>query len=172
MKIQSQLKQKRKKTDRDHQWICIFRTLCDPTIALNNTWWTQSPITWGELSLTTHIKLRPRLNGRHLADDLFKFIFLNEMYEFRKKFHWGLFLRIQLQYCSIGWPLVKIMAWCRADNKPLSEPMMARLLMHICVTQPQWDIPNKKLLLSVIHNQIQLLLRQYRFKYHNSCCFF
>ena len=23
-------------------------------------------------------------------------------------------------------------------DKPLSEPMMARLLMHICVTRPQW----------------------------------
>ena len=33
--------------------------------------------------------------------------------------------------------LVQIMAWHRTGNKPLSEPMMVRLLMHICVTQPQ-----------------------------------
>ena len=26
--------------------------------------------------------------------------------------------------------LVQIMAWCRPDNKPLSEPMMVSLLMH------------------------------------------
>ena len=34
--------------------------------------------------------------------------------------------------------LVQIMAWHRAGDKPLSEPMMVRLLTHICVTQPQW----------------------------------
>ena len=30
------------------------------------------------------------------------------------------------------------MAWRRPGDKPLSEPMMARLLTHICVTRPQW----------------------------------
>ena len=35
--------------------------------------------------------------------------------------------------------LVQIIAWCRPDNKPLPEPMMVNLLMHICITQPQWD---------------------------------
>ena len=35
--------------------------------------------------------------------------------------------------------LVQIMAWCRSGNKPLSEPMLVSLLMHICITQPQWD---------------------------------
>ena len=30
------------------------------------------------------------------------------------------------------------MAWCRPGNKPLSEPMMISLPMHICVTRPQW----------------------------------
>ena len=34
--------------------------------------------------------------------------------------------------------LVQIMAWRRPGNKPLSELMMVRLLMHICVTWPQW----------------------------------
>ena len=28
--------------------------------------------------------------------------------------------------------------WCRSGDKPLSEPMVASLLMHICVTGPQW----------------------------------
>ena len=32
--------------------------------------------------------------------------------------------------------LVQIMAWRRSGDKPLSEPMMARLLAHICVTRP------------------------------------
>ena len=34
--------------------------------------------------------------------------------------------------------LVQKMAWRRPGNKPLSEPMMVNLLMHICVTRPQW----------------------------------
>ena len=34
--------------------------------------------------------------------------------------------------------LVQIMVWCRPADKPLSEPVMVRLPMHICVTQPKW----------------------------------
>ena len=34
--------------------------------------------------------------------------------------------------------LVQIMAWWRPVDKPLYEPMMVSLLMHICVTRPQW----------------------------------
>ena len=30
------------------------------------------------------------------------------------------------------------MAWHWQGNKPLPEPMMVRLLMHIFITQPQW----------------------------------
>ena len=33
--------------------------------------------------------------------------------------------------------LAQIMAWRRPGDKPLSEPMMVRLLTHICVTWPQ-----------------------------------
>ena len=29
--------------------------------------------------------------------------------------------------------MVQIMAWCRPGNKPLSEPMMLSLLMHMCI---------------------------------------
>ena len=34
--------------------------------------------------------------------------------------------------------LVQIMACRRPGDKPLSEPMMVSLPMHICVTRPQW----------------------------------
>ena len=34
--------------------------------------------------------------------------------------------------------LVQIMAWRQSGNKPLSEPMIVRLPMHICVTRPKW----------------------------------
>ena len=34
--------------------------------------------------------------------------------------------------------LVQIMAWRRPGDKPLSDPMMVRLLRHVCVTRPEW----------------------------------
>ena len=34
--------------------------------------------------------------------------------------------------------LVQILAWRRPGDKPLSEPIMVKILTHICVTQPQW----------------------------------
>ena len=34
--------------------------------------------------------------------------------------------------------LAQIMAWHQSGDKPLSEPMMVSLLMHICITQPRW----------------------------------
>ena len=79
--------------------------------------------------------LRPKQNGSHFADDIFKCIFLNEN-------EW-ISLKISLKFVLKG-PinnipaLVQIMAWCRPGNKPLSEPMMDNLPMHICGTLPQW----------------------------------
>ena len=79
--------------------------------------------------------LRPRQNGSHFADDIFKCIFLNENVWFR--------IKISLKFVPKG-PiniipsLVQIMAWRRPGDKPSSEPMMVSLTTHICVTRPQW----------------------------------
>ena len=79
--------------------------------------------------------LRPGQNWRHFADNIFKCIFLNENVWIPTK--------ISLKFVPKG-PinnipaLVQIMAWRRTGDKPLSEPMMVRLPMHICLTQPQW----------------------------------
>ena len=78
---------------------------------------------------------RPRQNGRHFADDILKCIFLNENVCIPNK--------ISLKFVPKG-PinnnpaLVQVMAWRRPGDKPLSEPMMVRLQMHICVTRPRW----------------------------------
>ena len=78
--------------------------------------------------------LRPRQNGCHFADDIFKCIFLNEDV-------WIL-TRISLKFVCKG-PinniagLVQIMAWRGLGNKPLSESMMISLLAHICVARPR-----------------------------------
>ena len=79
--------------------------------------------------------LRPRHNGRHLADDIFKCIFLNENVSISIKFSLKFVPKGQINYISA---LVQIMAWRRRGDKPLFEPMMISLLTHICVTRPQW----------------------------------
>ena len=78
--------------------------------------------------------LRPRQNGRHFVDDVFKCIFLNE--------NMWILLKISLKFVPKG-PinnipsLVQIMSWRRPGDKSLSEPMMVSLLTHICVPRPQ-----------------------------------
>ena len=64
--------------------------------------------------------LRPRQNGRHLAD-IFNSIFLNENI-------WTP-IKISLKFVPKGLinnipALVQIMAWGHPGDKPLSEPMM------------------------------------------------
>ena len=79
--------------------------------------------------------LSRRQDGRHFPEDIFKCIFLN--------YNIWISIKISLKFVPKG-PinnspaLVQIMAWRRAGDKPLSEPMMVRLLTHICVTRPQW----------------------------------
>ena len=83
--------------------------------------------------------LRPRRNGRHFADNIFRCILLNE--------NIWITIQISLKFVPKG-PinnipvLVQIMAWRRPGDKPLSEPKMVSLLTHICVTRPQWVISN------------------------------
>ena len=79
--------------------------------------------------------LRPRQNGRHFADNIFKWIFLTESV-------W-ISINISLKFVPIVQinnipALVQIMAWRRPGDKPLSEPMMLSWLTQKCVTRPQW----------------------------------
>ena len=77
--------------------------------------------------------LRPRQNGLHFPDDIFKWIFLNVWIS----------INISQNFVPRG-PLnnnpalVQIMAWRQPGDKPLSEAMMVRSTTHICVTRPQW----------------------------------
>ena len=80
--------------------------------------------------------LRPRQNGRHFPDDIFKCIFLNENLWISNK--------ILLKFVPEG-PINNIpalgliMACHLAGAKPLSAPMLVSLLPHICITRPKWD---------------------------------
>ena len=77
---------------------------------------------------------RPRQNGRHFADVIFKCISLNENV-------WTSII-MSLNFAPKG-PFnnipssVPIMAWHQPGEKPLSEPIMVSLLTHICVIRPQ-----------------------------------
>ena len=73
---------------------------------------------WTKMVINT---LRPRQNGRHFPDDIFRRIFLNEN-------EW-ISIKISLKFNPKG-PinnipaLVQIMAWRRPGDKPLSEAML------------------------------------------------
>ena len=73
--------------------------------------------------------LRPRQNGHHLPDGIFKCIFLNENAQ--------IFIKVPLTFVPKGPPhnipgLVEIMA------RRLPELIMVSLLTHIYITWPQW----------------------------------
>ena len=98
-------------------------------------WVSSLCLEWlGEVVFTEEFNtLRPRPNWHHFADDTLKFSWLR-MLEFLFEFHCSLFLSPINNIPA----LVQIMAWCRPGDRPLSEPMMVSLLMHTCITQPQW----------------------------------
>ena len=79
--------------------------------------------------------LRPRQNGRHFADDMFKCIFLNENVWIPIKIPKRFVPKGPINNIQV---LVQIMAWRRPGDKPLSEPMMDISKTHICLTRPQW----------------------------------
>ena len=100
--------------------------------------WIESIICVSEPQLSSqHLvnTLKPRQDGLHFADDIFKCIFLNE--DKRMSFNISLKFVPKDPVNNIA-ALVQIMAWCHPGDKPLSEPMMVSLPTHICVTRPQW----------------------------------
>ena len=85
------------------------------------------------VTLTYINTLRPRQNGRHFPDDIFKCIRLNE--------NLWISMKISLSFvpenpCNNVPALVQIMAWYWKGNKP--KPMVVNSLTHVCVTWPQW----------------------------------
>ena len=81
-------------------------------------------------------RLWPRQNGCYLTD-IFKCIFLNENVWISLKISLKFVPKVRITNIPA---MVQIMAWHRPGANPLSEPMVI-LLMHICVTRPQWLEP-------------------------------
>ena len=73
--------------------------------------------------------LKPWQNGRHFPDDIFTCIYFSKNVR--------ILIRISLKFVPKG-PinnipaLVQIMAWRHPGDRPLYEPMMVSLPMHIC----------------------------------------
>ena len=78
--------------------------------------------------------LKLRQNGCHLADNIFKYIFLKENVWIWLKISQKFVTQVRINNIPA---LLQIMAWCWPGNKPLSEPVMVSLLKYICVTLPQ-----------------------------------
>ena len=76
--------------------------------------------------------LRPKQDGRHFADDMFTCSFFNENVWIPIKFSLKFVPKGPINDISA---LVQIIAWRRAGDMPLSEPMMVSLPRHICVTR-------------------------------------
>ena len=72
--------------------------------------------------------------GRDEMDNISQTTFSNafswiKMFEFRLKFYWSLFVRVQLKIFR------QIIAWCRPGHKPFSEQM---IILWTDITRPQW----------------------------------
>ena len=65
-------------------------------------------------------------------DDIFKMIFMNE--------NLCISIKISLKIVLINHiqALAQIMGWRRPGDKPLSEPIVVRLMTHVCITRSQW----------------------------------
>ena len=90
------------------QWQAVILWECDHTVRSGGTHWITG---W------------PRQNGCHLADNIFKGIFFWE--------NCWVSIQISLKFIPKGSSnnklvLVESMTWCQADNKALSEAMMAQ----------------------------------------------
>ena len=101
-----------------------------------SSYWIRTQVLCFHMSCQAMIdSLRLRWNRLRFADDIFKWIFLNE--------NVWISIKISLKFVPLG-PinnipaLVQIMAWHWSGNKPLSEPLMNNLLTHICITRLQW----------------------------------
>ena len=95
--------------------------------------------------------LRQRQNGCHFTDDILKCIFLNENVWIPIEISWKFVPKGPNDNIPA---LVYIMAWRRPGDKPLSEPRMTSLPMHICVTRPQWVNPQQGDVLYLFHQKL------------------
>ena len=81
------------------------------------------------------ITLRMGQDSRHFGRWHFQMQFVNENVLISRKISLNFVPKSPIDNKSL---LVQVMACHRTGDKPLSDPIMVKLLMHICVTRPQW----------------------------------
>ena len=120
-------------------WSYVFLALTYRHMLMHNQlWWLKltipEPIT-DDVQTHAFNTLRLMQNDRHFPDDIFKWIFLIEDIWISLKIS----LKFVPNHANVRinniLALVQIMAWHRPGAKLLSEPMMVKLLTHICVTR-------------------------------------
>ena len=87
--------------------------------------------------------LRPRQNGHHFPDDIFKYIFLNENVWISHKISLKFVPNVRINNIP---SLVQIIAWRRIGDKPLFEPMIDNVfdayMCHSASMSWHWGIPS------------------------------
>ena len=83
-----------------------------------------------QILLVRFTTLRPRQNGCHFPDDIFKWIILNENVWILLKISLKFVPKVQINNIVA---LVQMMAWHRPGDKSLSEIMMVSLLPLVCL---------------------------------------
>ena len=118
--------------------IGIGYSYCAPSlcfiVVVDALWNPGQQANWPSATAMPINTLRPRQNGRHFTDAIFKDIFLNENVWIPIKFSLKFFPKGPINNIPA---LVQIMAWRRPSDKPFSERMIVSLPTHICITQPQ-----------------------------------
>ena len=95
-----------------------------------NLWWHR-PLDPYSITRTQCVKtLRPRQNGHYFPDDIFECIFLKQNVWIPIKISLKFVHKSPINSISA---LVQITAWRRPGDKPLFEPMLARLPTHTCI---------------------------------------
>ena len=82
-----------------------------------------------------HLHFETGTYDRHFSDDIFKCIFVDRNVLISLKISLKFVSNVRINNITA---LVQILTWCRLGDKPLSEPMVVRFPMPICVTRPQW----------------------------------
>ena len=113
----------------------VIAWCCQATSHYLSQCWPRSLLPYGVTRPHWVNTLRPRENGRHFTDDIFKHIFFNENVWISIKFSLKFVPKGPINNIPA---LVQIMAWRRPGDKPLSEPMILISMTYICVTLPQW----------------------------------
>ena len=94
--------------------------------------WPRSTSPYGVIRPQWVNTLRLRKNFLTTFSNAFSWM---KTYKFQLRFHGSFFPKRLINNIPT---LVQIRAWCQPGDKPLSEPMMTSLPMHIWVTRLQW----------------------------------